>query len=238
MSFYNEGTQRAGLISSKALIHHDRSRGGQDASGRGKREEFATYLLGAPITLADVIAILQELQNLSSSGLLFLELLHLQRLSTTASLLAEGFESLLDELHILDTELLADDVQITARVDITLDVDNLSIIEAANHLEDGIDSADVRQEGVTQSSTSRGTTGQTGNIVDGQVGRNLGLGLVMLAEPVEPLIGDDNAGLLGVNGGIGEVGRVTQGGLSDRLEECRLADVGKTNLKTLLGHHG
>jgi hypothetical protein len=53
-------------------------------------------------------------------------------------------------------------------------------------------------------------------------------------EPVEPLIGDDNAGLLGVNGGEGEVGRVTQGGLSDRLEECRLADVGKTNLKPLL----
>jgi hypothetical protein len=50
------------------------------------------------------------------------------------------------------------------------------------------------------------------------------------AQPVEPLIGDDDAGLFRVNGGIGEVGRVTQRGLGDRLEERRLANVGKTNL--------
>jgi PPE-repeat protein len=92
----------------------------------------------------------------------------------------------------------------------------------------------VRQERVTQTSTGGSTASQTGNIIDGQVSGNLGLGLVVVNEPVEPLIGDDNAGLLGVNGGEGEVGRVTQGGLSDRLEECRLADVGKTNLEPLL----
>lgn len=173
-------------------------------------------------------------QNPFSSGLLFLELLHLQRLATTASLLLESLESLLNKLDILDAQLLADDVQITGGVDITLNVNNLGIIEAANHLEDGIDSANVGQERVTQTGTSGGTAGQTGNIIHGQVSRNLRLGLVVLAEPVEPLVGNDDAGLLGVNGGIGEIGRVTQGGLGDGLEECRLADVGKTNLKPLL----
>jgi hypothetical protein len=107
------------------------------------KKNFSTYLFGVPVTLADVIASLQELKDLGSSSLLFLELLHLQRLSTTTSLLAENLESLLNKLDILNAELLVDDGQITARIDVTLNVDNLGIIEAANHLEDGIDSADV-----------------------------------------------------------------------------------------------
>jgi hypothetical protein len=58
----------------------------------------------------------------------------------------------------------------------------------------------------------------------------------LLAEPVEPLIGNDDTGLFWVDGGIREVGRVTQGGLGDGLEECRLADVGKTNLEPWSDH--
>lgn len=112
-------------------------------------------------------------------------------------------------------------------------MDNLGIIEAAHHLEDGVDGTDVRQESVTQTGTGGSAAGQTGNIVDGQVGGHLRLGLVVLAEPVEPLIGDDDAGLFGVNCCIREVGWVTQGGLGDGLEEGRLADVGETNLKPL-----
>lgn len=178
---------------------------------RADREEFLiAYLLGAPLAGTDILARLQVFQDLSSGGLFFLELLHLQGLTTTASLLLEGIEGLLNKLDILDAQLLADDVQVTSRVDITLNVNDLGIIEAANHLEDGIDSANVRQERVTKTSTSRGTAGQTGNIIDGQVGGNLGLGLVVVAKPIEPVIGDDNTGLLGVDGGIGEIGRVTQ----------------------------
>ena len=52
----------------------------------------------------------------------------------------------------------------------------------------------------------------------------------MGAEPVEALIGDDDTGLFGVDGGIGEVGGVTQRRLGNGLEERGLADVGETNL--------
>lgn len=206
--------------------------GGGQKGSEEKIFRVKTYLLGAPFTGTDVLAGLQVLQNLGSGGLLFLHLLHLKGLTATAGLLLEGIESLLDELDILDAQLLADDIQVTGGVDITLDVNNLSIVEAANHLEDGIDGANVGQERVTETSTSGGTASQTGNIVHSQVGGNLGLGLVVVAKPVEPVIGNDDTGLLGVDGGIGEVGRVTQGGLGDRLEESRLADVGKTNLES------
>ena len=200
---------------------------------QGEKRLIETYLLRAPVTLANVLAALQPLQDLTGSRLLFLELLHLQRLATTASLLAQGLESLLDELDVLDAQLLADDGQIADGVDITLDVNNLGIIEASYHLENGIDSADVRQESVTQTGTGRRAAGQTSNIIDSQVGGHLRLGLVVLAQPVEPLIRNDDAGLFGVDGSIREVGRVTQRGLCDRLEECRLADVRKTNLEPL-----
>jgi hypothetical protein len=52
----------------------------------------------------------------------------------------------------------------------------------------------------------------------------------VIDKPVESLIGDDDTSLLGVNGGIRKVGRVTKGGLGDRLEERGLANVGETNL--------
>ena len=204
----------------------------QDEVGWGRKEFFffKTYLLGAPVTVTDILALLQPLKDLGSSSLLFLKLLHLQRLTTTAGLLAQALKRLLDELDILDAKLLTDNGQVTDRVNVTLDVNDFSIVEATDHLEDGIDSTDVRQESVTQTSTSRGTTGQTSNIVDGQVGGNLGLGLVLVNQPVEALIGNDDTGLFGVDGSIREVGRVTKGGLGDGLEERRLSDVGKTNL--------
>lgn len=173
---------------------------------------------------------MEEVQHALNGGLLLAKPLHLKSLTTTTSLLLQVLKSLLNKLDILDPQFLVDDVQIPLRVNVTLDVNDLGIIEAPNDLEDGIDSTDVRQESVTQTSTGGSTTGQTGDIIHGQVGGNLGLGLVVLAEPVEALIGNDDTGLFGVDGGIGEVGRVTQRGLGDGLEKRRLADVGKTNL--------
>lgn len=186
--------------------------------------------------MADILARLQVSQDLLHGRLLLTELLHLQGLTTTAGLLLQVLERLLSELDILDAQLLADDVQITLGVDITLDVDDLGVIEATDDLEDGIDGTDVRQEGVTETGTGGGTTGQTGDIIDRQVGGNARLGLVVLTEPIEAVIGDDDTSLFRVDGGIGEVGRVTQRGLGNSLEEGRFTDVGQTNLQNVNDH--
>jgi hypothetical protein len=170
------------------------------------------------------------LKHLGDGGLLLTQLLHLKRLSAALCLLAQALECLLNKLDILDPQLLADDGQITNGIDITLDVDDLSIVEAPDDLEDGIDSTNVGKESISQTSTSRGTAGQTGDIIHGQVGGNLRLGLVVFTKPVESLIRDDDTSLFGVDSGIGEVGRVTQRRLGDGLEERRLADIGQTDL--------
>lgn len=194
------------------------------------QKRIEAYLFGSPVTLADVVSIFQELKHFGNGGLLLTQLLHLKRLSAAPCLLAQALECLLDKLDILDPQLLADDGQITDGIDITFDMDNLSIVEASDDLEDGIDSTDVGKESISQTSTSRGTSGQTGDIIHGQVGGNLRLGLVVFAEPVESLIRDDDTSLFGIDSGIGEVRRVTQRRLGDGLEECRLADVGQSDL--------
>ena len=55
----------------------------------------------------------------------------------------EAVEMLLDPLNILETQLRLDDLHVTDGVDVALDVNDLSIVETPNDLEDGIDSADV-----------------------------------------------------------------------------------------------
>jgi hypothetical protein len=171
----------------------------------GNVKSRVAYLLGSPVLVTDVLAVLKKGKNLLCGSFLLLELLHLKRLTTTASLLLQILKSLLDELDILDTELLADNLEITNGVDITLNVDNLGIIETSDDLEDGIDGTDVGQESVSETSTSRGTTGQTSDIVDGKVSRDSRLGVVVLAQPVVTLIRNDDTRLLRVNSSVGEV---------------------------------
>lgn len=118
--------------------------------GMNQKQKASTYLLGTPGALADLLAILEVGQDLLDRGLLLLPLLHLKTLTTLAGLLLLVLEGLLNELNVLESQLLADDIEITCWVDITLDVDNLGIIEATNDLEDGIDGANVRQEGVAE----------------------------------------------------------------------------------------
>lgn len=169
------------------------------------KNKKVTYLLGTPFTLADVLAVLEPGENLLNDFLLGAGLLELQALATHAGLLLLVLKSLLDELDILQTKLLADDVKITGRVDITLNVDNLGIVKAADDLENGIDGTNVRQERVTETSTGRRATGKTGNIVDGQVGGNARLGLVLFAEPVVAVIGNNDTSLFRIDGSVGEV---------------------------------
>lgn len=53
------------------------------------------------------------------------------------------FESLFDELDVLEAQLLAYDVEIAGGVDVALDVDDFSIVETADNLENRINRTNV-----------------------------------------------------------------------------------------------
>lgn len=165
--------------------------------------------------------------------------------------LLELLNLLLDPFDILEPELGRDDLHITTRVDIALDVNDLGVIECTDDLENTVDRTDVRQEGVSETGTGGCTGGQTGNIDTRQERRDLRFGLVNIAQPVETGIGDGNTGLLRVaawsvavfdakqssprvyegyvHGSVGEVGGFTQIGLGEGVEEGRLSDIGYTD---------
>jgi len=80
----------------------------------------------------------------------------------------------------------------------------------------------VGQESVSETSTGGSTSGQTGDIDTGEVGGDSGSGLVGLAQPVVSLVGDEDTSLLGVDGGIGEVGSVGKRGLQGGKRRSKL----------------
>lgn len=139
------------------------------------------HLFWGPGPLANIFTVFQPSQNLFNNGLFLPRLLLLEALTTLASLLLLVLQRLLDELDILQSELLADYVKVTSRVDISLDVDNLGVIETPYDLEDSINGSDVRQEGIAKTSTSGSTASQTSDIIDCKIGRDLRLRLVLLA---------------------------------------------------------
>ena len=57
--------------------------------------------------------------------------------------LLQTVQMLLNPFDILQSKLGLDDLHISQRVDITLDVDDFIVIESTNDLEDTIDGADV-----------------------------------------------------------------------------------------------
>lgn len=217
-----------------ALCHHVDVLDGagciEEREGGTRKQGNCSYLLGAPVALAHVLAVLQPGQDLLYRLLLLPSLLLLKTLAALAGLLLLHLEGLLDKLNVLEPELLGNDVEVTGGVDISLNVDDLSIVKTTDDLEDGIDSTNVGQEGVAQASTGGRATGQACDIVDGQVGRDPRLGRELVAQPVISVIGDDDAGLFGLDGGIGEVGWVAQVALGDGLEEGGFADVCKADL--------
>lgn len=102
-----------------------------------------SYLLGTPITMTDILAVLEPLQDPFYRGLLLSRLLLLQTLTTLSGDLLLVLKSLLHKLHILESQLLGNDVEVTGGVHVTLDVDDLGIVEATNDLEDSIDRTNV-----------------------------------------------------------------------------------------------
>lgn len=122
-----------------AFCHHD--------SGWGLKkkwkEKIFTYLFHGPVALSDITTALKKSQDLFNTSLFLLELLHLKTLTTSASQLLGCLESLFSELDILDSQLLANDGQISDWVDISFNVNDLSIVEASYDLEDSIDGTDM-----------------------------------------------------------------------------------------------
>ncbi len=64
---------------------------------------------------------------------------------------------LLHPFNIFEAQFCRDNFHITDGVDISLNVNDVGVIEGTDHLEDTIDGANVGQESITEASSSGGT---------------------------------------------------------------------------------
>mmetsp|Transcript_70889 Transcript_70889/g.224431 ORF Transcript_70889/g.224431 Transcript_70889/m.224431 type:complete len:462 (+) Transcript_70889:311-1696(+) len=174
---------------------------------------------------ADVLAGLEVLDQLLAGGDLLLLLLG-GGLALAA--LLGVLEVLTQLLQILAAQLVGDDVEVVHGVDAVLHVHHVDVLEGTAHVEDPVHALDVGEESVAQPLAVGRALDQAGDIPHVQEGRDLGLGLVGLAQPVKAVIWHVDAGLVGLDGAEREVlGR--NGAAGEHVEHRRLAHVGEAH---------
>ena len=103
------------------------------------------------------------------------------------------------------------------------------ILEASEDMDDGVDLADVAEELVAEAFALAGALHQTGDVDEGELGRDdlgrTGDG----GELVEPRIGDRDLADIGLDRAEWIIGRLRRLGLGQRVEQGRLADVGQAD---------
>ena len=172
-----------------------------------------------PGQLALVQVLQQALQQLGFSSELLVAALH-------------GLLALVDAaLHHLDIghdQLQVDDVDVPQGIGAALDVGDVAVLKAADHVDDGVGGADVGQELVAQALAAARTLDKTGDVDELNDGGGGLLGGVEIAQPLQPLIGHGDHAHVGVDGAEGiVVGGHT--GVGDGIEQGGLAHVGKSH---------
>jgi hypothetical protein len=145
-----------------------------------------------------------------------------------ASALAQLVDALLHAVEVGQHQLGLDGRNVVRRIDLAFDVDDVLILEAAHHVDDRVNLADVRQELVAKSFAFARTTDQAGNIDDFEHCGHDDRCLDDAGKFTEARIGHENGadvwfdGAERVVGGFGLLGR-------DGIEQRRFADIGQTD---------
>ena len=105
------------------------------------------------------------------------------------------------------------------------DVHDVLVGEAAHHLDDGVDFADVLQELVAQALTLRGALHQAGDIHELEGRGNDHLGLGELRERRQPIVGHHHDADVGLDGAERIVRGLGLASLGEGVEERGLANV-------------
>ena len=107
-------------------------------------------------------------------------------------------------------------------------MDDVVILKAAHHMNDGVHLPDVGQKLVAKALAFGGAFDETGDIheLDGGVGHLFGM--VKRTETVHPGVGNGNDPHVGVDGAEGIVGRFGPG-FGERIKKGAFAHIGQTH---------
>ena len=134
----------------------------------------------------------------------------------------------LDQLHVGHDELQVDYIYVARRVGAALDVDDILVVKAAHHVDDGVRAAYVLQEFVAQALAVAGALDKPGYVHELYDGRGVLLGAVQVAQEVQPLIGHSHHADVGLDGAERVVGAL-RARVGDGVEQGALAHVGQAH---------
>jgi len=145
-------------------------------------------------------------------------------------------ESLVDGLQVFQEKLGVDDLHVAHRIDRSVHVRHLFVLEAAHHVNDGVDLPDLREKLIAESLPLGGSLDEACDVdeLDGRRDR-LG-GVSKLRDARQPLVGNGNNSHIGIHCAEGIVVCVRPS-FAQRVEDRGLSDVGETD-ETALQRHG
>ncbi len=130
-------------------------------------------------------------------------LLHIQLLLcvlvTDPGALGRLGQSALEDLQISKDQLEIDGLDIPGRIHTAVHMDDIVILKAADHMDNGVHFTDIGQELVAQSLSSGGTLDQTGNVHELDDCRGHLFGMKEIAQKFQPLIRYRNDTDIGVD---------------------------------------
>ncbi len=106
------------------------------------------------------------------------------------------------------------------RIDPALDMGDVVVLEAAQHMRHGIDFADIGQELVAQAFALGGAAHQAGDVDEGDAGRNDLASTGDLGQHFQPRIGHGHVADIGLDGAEGIIRRLRRRRLRQRVEQA------------------
>ena len=146
-------------------------------------------------------------------------------LVAAVGLFCQRIAAALQALHVGDHQLGLDRLGITDGIDAAFHMRDVRVLEAAQHVGDSIDLADVAKELVAEAFALRCAAHEAGDVDEGEARRDLGGRTGDVAQLVEARIGHADVADVGFDGAEGIVGRFRRSRLRQRVEEGGLADV-------------
>ena len=149
----------------------------------------------------------------------------LASLSPCCAFLTRFGHALLEALEVGEHQLGLDRLGVGDGIDPALDMGDVAAFEAAQHMDDGVDLADVGEELVAEALALRGAADQAGNVDELELGLDLVGRFGDLGDPVEPRIGHRDPPDIGLDRAERIIGRLRRRRLGQRVEQGGLADI-------------
>ena len=131
----------------------------------------------------------------------------------------------LEAVEVGQHQLSLDCFGIRDRIDTALDVGHIAAFEAAQHMNDRVDLADVGEELVAEAFALARAAHQPGDVNELDLRLDFLRRLGDLADLVEAGVGHGDAADVGLDGAEGIIRRLRRGGLGQGIEKRRFADV-------------